>query len=58
MERFGSACVGSLFWIWAAYAAGVSVLSQIAASAHLPALFAWVTAVVLGSAVLALTERL
>ena len=56
MERLGTTCSGRLFWTWGLYAAGVAMLSQLADTAHLPGIFAWLAALALGAAVLAATE--
>lgn len=58
MERLDAACGGKLFWIWGLYAGGVTVLSQAADAAHLPASLTWLIALALGAAVLAATEGL
>jgi hypothetical protein len=58
MELFGTAHSGKLFWTWGAYAGVVSVLCQLIAAAHVPALVAWLLAGALGAATLAATEEL
>ena len=58
MERFGTTSSSKLFWIWGLYAGGVTLLSQLTAAAHLPAIVAWLIAAAFGAAVLAATEAL